>query len=94
LGNEYTWPGNVRELEQAVKRVILTGHYQGEAPLPAEPRSVDFLAQSLIEGELDADALLSRYCGLLHKRFGTFEEVARRTKLDRRTVKKYLAKEN
>ena len=29
-------------------------------------------------------------CALLHGRHGTYEEVARRTGLDRRTVKKYL----
>ena len=30
------------------------------------------------------------YCALLYRRHGTYEEVARRTKLDRRTVKKYV----
>jgi hypothetical protein len=41
-------------------------------------------------GSLDADAVLSAYCALLHQRHHTFEEVARRTNLDARTVKKYL----
>jgi DNA invertase Pin-like site-specific DNA recombinase len=44
-------------------------------------------------GSLDADALLSDYCQLLYERHGTYEEVARRTKLDRRTVKAYLEKQ-
>jgi DNA-binding CsgD family transcriptional regulator len=33
---------------------------------------------------------MSGYCALLYRRHGTYEEVARRTGLDRRTVKKYL----
>lgn len=41
-------------------------------------------------GRLDAEALLSAYCTLLYQRHGTYEEVARRTHLDRRTVKKYI----
>jgi hypothetical protein len=41
---------------------------------------------------LDADALLSGSCRLLYERQGTYEEVARRTRLDRRTVKAYLEK--
>jgi hypothetical protein len=38
----------------------------------------------------DADRLLTDYCVLLYKRYGTYEEVARKMKMDRRTVKKYL----
>ena len=48
------------------------------------------LALEMKEGVLNAEALLAGYCELLYKRFGTYEEVARRTKLDRRTVKKYV----
>jgi DNA invertase Pin-like site-specific DNA recombinase len=46
--------------------------------------------QKLHTGELEARELLSQYCALLFNRLGTYEEVVRRTKLDRRTVKKYL----
>jgi ActR/RegA family two-component response regulator len=42
-------------------------------------------------GTIDADALLGGYCALLYERCGNLEEVARRTNLDRRTVKRYLA---
>lgn len=37
-----------------------------------------------------AKQLLSDYCTMLYRQFGTYEEVARRTELDRRTVKKHV----
>ncbi len=43
-------------------------------------------------GTLEAKELLKQYCHILYKRNGTYEEVARRAKLDPRTVKKYLHK--
>jgi hypothetical protein len=49
------------------------------------------LLAGIENGSLDADGLLSGYCTLLHQRHATIEEVARRTQLDRRTVKRYLA---
>ena len=48
------------------------------------------LTEGISRGELDAQNLLSGYCKMLYRRHGTFEEVARRTHLDRRTVKKYI----
>jgi len=89
---DYRWPGNVRELEQAVRRVLLTGRCadglggvagtgQGEA---------ERLATLLEAGRLSAQELLGRYCALLHRRFGTYAEVAERTGLDRRTARKYV----
>jgi hypothetical protein len=51
------------------------------------------LLQSGIEaGSLDAETLLSGYCELLYERHGTYEEVARRTRLDRRTAKANIQK--
>ena len=89
LPPDYAWPGNVRELEQAVRRILLTEQYEGD--VPTEGAASDHsLAAELAEGNLDAREVLSRYCALLYDRFGTFEEVARRTQLDRRTVKKYV----
>src|SRR6266571_1175148 len=88
-GTAYPWPGNVRELEQAVRRIILTQHYQGDAKSLAP----DLRAQLLLDveaGTLDAQTLLANYCHLLYLRHGTYEEVARRARLDRRTVKKYI----
>jgi transcriptional regulator with GAF, ATPase, and Fis domain len=89
LGPEYLWPGNVRELEQCVRRIFLKGRYAGDEA------AVDLdLAQTLIngidQGNIDSYQLTSGYCYLLYQRHQTFEEVARRTGLDRRTVKKYI----
>jgi DNA-binding NtrC family response regulator len=89
LPKNYAWPGNVRELEQAVRRILLTHHYTGDLKI-AGPAAGRALADDIHAGTLNARELLSRYCGLLYERTGTMEEVARRTGLDRRTVKKYL----
>jgi len=84
----YRWPGNVRELEQAVRRILLNGRYVGDpAANPAAEENLQALADA---GELDAQQLMTRYCRQLYRRFGTYEEVSRRTQLDRRTVKKYI----
>lgn len=84
----YAWPGNVRELEQAVRRVLLKGSYPGDSLACASAESdLQALADA---GEINAQQLLSIYCRQLYKRFGTYEEVARRVELDRRTVKKYV----
>jgi transcriptional regulator with PAS, ATPase and Fis domain len=86
----YSWPGNVRELEQAVRRILLTRHYGGDTTI-TNPDPEDEFMQKFKTGGLEARELLSQYCTLLFNRFGTYEEVARRTKLDRRTVKKYVS---
>jgi DNA-binding NtrC family response regulator len=89
LGANYEWPGNVRELEQCVRRVILKGLYTGEKGSD----SADLcrhLVSGVEQGDIKAVHLISGYCYLLYERHRTFEEVARRTGLDRRTVKKYI----
>ncbi len=89
LPRDYPWPGNVRELEQAVRRILLTRDYQGDAKnASADQRSQ--LREGMESGLLNARAVLCAYCRLLFQRYGTYEEVARRTDLDRRTVKKYI----
>ena len=89
VSDKYPWPGNVRELEQAVRRILITGHYANVA----QPKSQD-LVERLVTGieaeSLDADTLLAGYCGLLYENSGNYEAVARQTNLDRRTVKKYV----
>jgi len=90
VGADHPWPGNVRELEQAVKRIILTGHYQPMKTEASKEEPADPLLMGLKEGLFSAENLLAGYCASLYQRFGTYEEVSRRTELDRRTVKKYV----
>lgn len=87
-GPDYEWPGNVRELEQAVRQILLTGHYAPQATSRGEVN--DNVSAAWREGAMTANDLLAAYCIHLHEQFGTYEEVARRTRLDRRTVKKYI----
>lgn len=89
LGPDYPWPGNVRELEQCVRSVLLRRSYAGDTKSTA-PDLESLLTRGIRSGQLDAQNLVSGYCHLLYQRHGTFEEVARRTRLDRRTVKKYI----
>jgi DNA-binding NtrC family response regulator len=91
-GRDYPWPGNVRELEQAVRRVLLTHDYAGDHRAVA-PDLGGQLQAGLAAGTLAAEDLLAGYCRLLYERHGTYEEVARRTRLDRRTVKAYVLKQ-
>jgi DNA-binding NtrC family response regulator len=88
LPADYAWPGNVRELEQALRRILLKGAYAPEA-LPREDH--DSWLGKMSRGELTAGEVLQGYCRMLHARYGTYEEVARRAALDRRTVKKHIA---
>jgi len=50
----------------------------------------DSLVEKLRGGELTAAEHLSRNCALLHRRLGTYAEVAKRTGLDPRTTRKYV----
>lgn len=91
VGTSYYWPGNVRELEQAVRRILVTGSYRGEETRAAATPADSQLLSAIDNGELDAQQLLAGYCQMLYQRHGTIEEVARRTRLDRRTVRKHLS---
>lgn len=91
LGRDYPWPGNVRELEQCVRRVLLKGVYEGDTGSSARDL-LSRLSEAMASEALDAGDLVSGYCRLLYQRHGTYEAVARRTNLDRRTVKKYIAR--
>ena len=89
LPTDYPWPGNVRELEQCVRRVLLTRRYDGDTSRRAAGPAAQLRA-AIETGHLEARELVSRYCQLLYVRLGTYEEVARRTGLDRRTVKRHV----
>jgi DNA-binding NtrC family response regulator len=91
VGAGYGRPGNVRELEQAVRRILLTGHYQGDQRNVA-PDQYTKLQIGITDGTLDAETLISGYCKLMYQRLGTYEAVANRLNLDRRTVKAYIQK--
>ena len=86
---DYPWPGNVRELEQAVRRILLNGHYVPRTAHDA-PGAEDPWLAAAAAGRLDATRLLGGYCQRLHARLGTLEAVARAVGWDRRTVRKYL----
>ena len=77
VGKDYPWPGNVRELEQAIKRLILTGHYRPKALRPNHRTADDRLAFGIKNAHFDGESLLAEYCASVYERFGTYEEVAR-----------------
>jgi DNA-binding NtrC family response regulator len=89
LPRNHFWPGNVRELEQAVRRILLTGRYTPETAAAMSDEDT-LLLEKLRAGELTAAELLARYSAMLHRRLGTYAEVAKRTGLDPRTTRKYV----
>lgn len=89
LPPDYDWPGNVRELEQCVRRVLMTRRYTGHVQAAGGSARAQIEA-ALDTGSLSARVLVQQYCCLLYERHGTYEEVARRTGLDRRTVKRHI----
>ena len=88
--NDYAWPGNVRELEQCIRRILLKQKYEIDRSAIAPDDVEGSLINGVKAGSMDAQTLLSHYCVLLYNRYGSYEEVARKTVLDRRTVKKYI----
>jgi len=88
LGKRYRWPGNVRELAQCIRRVILKRSYEGQQI--KTHNLTDQLKGGIDNGTLTADELLDGYCKMLYDQHSTYEEVARLTGLDRRTVKKRI----
>jgi transcriptional regulator with PAS, ATPase and Fis domain len=89
MGDHYRWPGNVRELEQCVRRILLSQDYIPWTTQPSTDLN-DRLIRAVSEGSLDAQRLLAGYCYSLYRRLGTYEAVAQRVRLDRRTVKKHV----
>ena len=85
LGPRYGWPGNYRELDQCVKNVLIRQDYR-PLGMPASG-ALDQAAADFTAGRLSAEEVLSRYCTLVYRQTGSYEETARRVGLDRRTVK-------
>jgi transcriptional regulator with AAA-type ATPase domain len=90
VGPEYEWPGNVRELEQGVRRILLTKHYRGDRGQGASMKPAQLVAD-IAAGNVSAQELMTTYCRMLYEKHGTYEEVAKITRLDRRTARKYIA---
>ncbi|MCP4718290.1 MAG: sigma-54-dependent Fis family transcriptional regulator, partial [Desulfobacteraceae bacterium] len=89
LGKNYQWPGNVRELEQCVRSVLLKRDYNGKEI--KEPLSLSkILQQGIQKKSIAVPDLVAGYCKLLYDTLGTYEKVARKTGLDRRTIKKHI----
>jgi len=85
-GKTYAWPGNVRELEQAIRRIMLTGAYEGDSSSGGSDKIA--LEPAMEADTLTAKELVAKYCSDLYELYGNYGEVARRTGLDWRTVKK------
>ena len=88
VGLSYEWPGNVRELEQAVRSILLTVHYKRTTSNLEENENELFRA--IERGSVNARELVSGYCRILYRKYGTFEKVAQITNLDPRTVKRHI----
>ena len=74
-----------------MRRVLLTRRYAGDRLVSRQPLEPDGEQRFLeVAGDDTAKGLVARYCKALYARHGTYEEVARRTGLDCRTVKAYV----
>jgi transcriptional regulator with PAS, ATPase and Fis domain len=88
LGIAYGWPGNIRELEQCVRNVLIRRHYE---PLPRSSGSDDPLAalkRATHDATLTVEELLTRYCRLAFRKYGSYEAAAAALGIDRRTLRK------
>jgi transcriptional regulator with PAS, ATPase and Fis domain len=88
LGRDYPWPGNIRELEQCVRNIMIRREYRPATELVYG--QYDRQAVSLLEGKLSLEELCRLYCRRVYDRVGSYADTARRLKIDRRTVKKYV----
>ena len=91
LGPDYPWPGNVRELEQCVRSILLRRDYLGKTDaLPDDSDITRTLTQGIETESISVQKLVAGYCRMLYNTHGTYEKVAQKTGLDRRTVKKHV----
>jgi hypothetical protein len=80
----------VRELEQCFRNVMIHGAYMPASTAKSASDDWESTARSIRGGELTAEELLRRYCKIVHAHCGNYEQTAKRTGLDWRTVKKKL----
>jgi transcriptional regulator with GAF, ATPase, and Fis domain len=90
LGKDYQWPGNVRELEQCVRSVLLRRDYRGKTRNEEDLSLDEILIKGIQEQTISVSDLVSGYCKVLYADLGTYEKVAQKTGLDRRTIKKHI----
>ena len=88
LGLDYPWPGNIRELEQCVRNVIIRREYHPAGCLISGIEDRQLAAFQ--EGTLSMEELCRLYCSHVYAGAGSYLETARRLKIDRRTVKRYV----
>jgi transcriptional regulator with AAA-type ATPase domain len=88
LGGNYPWPGNIRELEQCVRNVMIRREYHPTAGSGCGQHNLQ--TDSLLDGTLSLEELCRLYCRQVYNRVGSYLETARRLKIDRRTVKRYV----
>lgn len=91
LGQTYAWPGNVRELGQMIRRILLNQSCKDGIIRETRP-DIPAFAEEISEGLLSAQDLLGKYCKHLYGLTGSYGEVARKTGIDWRTVKKHVEK--
>jgi transcriptional regulator with PAS, ATPase and Fis domain len=85
LPANYRWPGNYRELEQCVRNIVIRRSYRPLQQHTENSREAFF--DDFRAGRLPFSEVLSCYAALVYRQTGSYEEAARRLKLDRRTVK-------
>jgi hypothetical protein len=78
----------VRELEQCFRNVMIHGAYQPAATTRPDAGGPLATAELMARGELTADELVERYCRMVYAQCDSYEQTAKRTGLDWRTVKK------
>jgi transcriptional regulator with AAA-type ATPase domain len=88
LGLDYSWPGNIRELEQCVRNIMIRREYHPAADQAS--RQNDRQLASFREGTLTLEEICRQYCTHVYNSAGSYVKTARRLKIDRRTVKKYV----
>ena len=75
----------MRELEQCVRSVLVRREYR--PPSAVSPSRRRAVLDEMAAGTLTADELVSRYCTLVYADTRSYQETARRLRLDRRTVR-------